>query len=233
MRRWGRPSSRSTRTRCERKGGDAGEHDAGTVGNDFVPAEADGIDGGRGHEAEGAAVVVDADKEDAAGGIAGAAGMVVDVVFVVVFARVDERELAGGSIGAEIADFTGGVAVGDEEQIRAAAAAFDVNAEALVFFLVEEGVRARGAEDVAIELVGALGDFVFDDVEEGAVVGGPGGGGDALDAEREEFVGEEILDFEGVLAEAGGVRGVGEEVIVVADFEDAEAEEGVAFGEKV
>ena len=41
----------------------------------------------------------------------------------------------------------------------------------------------------------------------------------------------EILDFEGVLAEAGGVGGVGEEGIVVADFEDAEAEEGVAFGE--
>ena len=76
-----------------------------------------------------------------------------------------------------------GVAVGDEEEIGAAAAAFDINAETLVFLLVEKRVRAGGAEDVAKELMGALGNFVFDDIEEGAIVGGPGGGGDTLDAE--------------------------------------------------
>jgi len=86
---------------------------------------------------------------------------------------------------------------------------------------------------MAIEAVGALGNFVFDDVEEGEIVGGPGGAGDALEAEREEFVGVEILDFEDELAETGVVRGIGEETIVVADVEGAEAEEGVAFGEGV
>src|SRR5208283_2586278 len=59
------------------------------------------------------------------------------------------------------------------------------------------------------------------------------GGRDALDAEREERGVVQIFDLEGVLAEAGGVGGVGEEGIVVTDFKDAEAEERVAFGEDV
>jgi len=83
------------------------------------------------------------------------------------------------------------------------------------------------------ELVGAFGDFVFDDVEESAIVGGPGSAGDAFDAERKHCGVVEIFDFESVLAEAGGVCGVGEEGIVVADLEDAEAEEGLAFGEEI
>jgi len=141
--------------------------------------------------------------------------------------------LQRGAVGAEVADFAGGVAVGDEENVGTAPAALDVDAEALVFFFVEKRVGAVGAEDVAEESVGALGDFVFDDVEEGAVVGGPGGAGDALDAEREHRGVIQISDFERVLAEASGVRGVGEEGIVVADFEDTEAEEGVALGENV
>jgi hypothetical protein len=157
----------------------------------------------------------------------------IDVVFVIVFARRDEMEFAGGLIGAQKADFTGGVAIGDEEKVRAAAGAFDINAEALVLFLVEEGVGDAGAEDMAIEAVGALGNFVFDDVEECEIVGGPGGAGDTLDAEGEEFVGLQILDFEDELAETGVVRGIGEETIVVTDVERAEAEEGVAFGKGV
>ena len=205
------------------EGGDAGEHHAGAIGDRFVPAGAHRIDGGRGHEAESAAVVVGANKEDAASRVGGAAGMMVDVVFVIVPAGVDELEATRGAIGAEIVDFAGDVAVGEEEEVGPTAAALDINAEALVVFFEEKRVGAVGIKDVAEELVGALGDFVFDDIEEGAIVGGPGGGGDTLDAEGEEFVGAEILDFEGVLAEAGGVGGVGEEVVVVTDFEDAKA----------
>src|SRR5208283_1979486 len=95
-----------------------------------------------------------------------------------------------------------------------------------------------GAEDMAIEAVGALGNFVFDNIEESEIVGGPGGAGDALDTQGEEFVGEEfvgveILDFENELAETGVVRGIGEEMIVVTDIEGAETEEGMAFGKGV
>jgi hypothetical protein len=159
--------------------------------------------------------------------------MMIDVVFVIVFARSDEAEFAGGLIGAEKADFAGGVTVGDEEEVSATSGALDINAEALVFFLVEEGVGEAGAEDMTIETVGALGDLVFNDVEEGEIIGGPGGAGDALDAEGKEFMGMEILDFEDELAEAGVVRGIGEEAIVVADVEGTKAEEGVAFGKGV
>src|SRR6266702_2307340 len=102
------------------KGSYAGEHDAGAVGNDFTPAGANGIDGGRGHEAKGAAVVVGTDEEDATGGIAGAAGVVVNVILVIGAAFVDQLELQRGAVRAEIADFAGGVAVGDEEDVGAA-----------------------------------------------------------------------------------------------------------------
>jgi len=215
------------------KGFGGGKHDAGAVGDDFVPAGTRRIGGGRGHQAIGTAAAVGADEEDAAGGVGRAAGMMIDVVFVMVFARSNKMEFAGGLIGAQKADFTGGVAIGDEEEIGAAAGAFDINAEALVFFLVEEGVGDAGAEDMAIEAVGALGNFVFDDIEESEIVGGPDGAGDALDAEGEEFVGLQILDFENELAETGVVRGIGEETIVVTDGEGAEAEEWMAFSEGI
>src|SRR5208283_589541 len=151
-----------------------GEHDAGAIGDDFVPAGRRGVGGGDSHQAIGAAAGVGADEEDAAGGIGGVAGMMVHVVFVVVFPGGDNLEFAGGLIGAEKAGFAGGVAVGDQKEISAAAGALDINAETFVFFLEEENVGIVGAEDVAIEAVGALGDFVLDDVEEGETVRGPG-----------------------------------------------------------
>ena len=95
------------------------------------------------------------------------------------------------------------------------------------------GVGLGGTEDVAIEAVGPLGDFVFDCVEESLVVGGPGGARGAFDFEGQECVGGEILDLKCVLAEARNVGGAGEELVVVADFEGTEAEEAVAFGEGV
>jgi hypothetical protein len=79
----------------------------------------------------------------------------------------------------------------------------------------------------------ALGDGVFDYVEEVAVVGGPGGGGYAFGAEGKKCAAAEFLDLEGVLAEAGGVGGIGKEMVVVGDVERAEAEEGMAFGEGI
>jgi len=48
---------------------------------------------------------------------------------------------------------------------------------------------------MAIEAVGTLGDFVFDCVEEGAIVGGPGGAGNAFNLEGQERVSGEVFDF--------------------------------------
>ena len=50
---------------------------------------------------------------------------------------------------------------------------------------------------------------------------------------RERFAGAEILDLQRVLAEAGGVEGVGEQMVVVADVEGAEARKGWPCGEGV
>ena len=76
-------------------------------------------------------------------------------------------------------------------------------------------MRVGAAERVALELELALLLFVFDGVEERAIVGGPDDGADALDFSGESFAGFEILDVQGVLAEAGGVGGVGEPAAVV------------------
>jgi len=125
------------------------------------------------------------------------------------------------------------MAVDGEEKVGTAARAFDVDAEAFIGFFEEECVGFGGTEDVAIETVGALGNFVFDCVEEGLVVGSPGGARGAFDFEGQECIGGEILYLKCVLAEAGNVGGAGEELVVVADFEGTEAEEAVAFGEGV
>ena len=47
------------------------------------------------------------------------------------------------------------------------------------------------------------------------------------------LAGFEVLDVERVLAEAGGVGGVGEPAAVVGDVGGADGEEGVAFGQLV
>ncbi len=86
---------------------------------------------------------------------------------------------------------------------------------------------------MTIEAIGALGGLVLHGVEERAIVGGPGGAGDPLDAFGKRLGGAEILDVQGVLAEAGGVERIGQQMIVVADVEGTEAEEGVAFGQRV
>ena len=86
---------------------------------------------------------------------------------------------------------------------------------------------------MAVKLELALLLFVFDGVESCFVVGGPGDGAYALDFSWEGFAGFEVLDAEGVLAEAGGVNGVGEPAAVVGDVGGAYGEEGEAFGELI
>ena len=72
----------------------------------------------------------------------------------------------------------------------------------------------RPAKRMAIEPVLALGFLVFDGVEEVGVVVGPDDGADALCCIGEGLAGAEILDVQGVLAEAGVVDRVGEQVLI-------------------
>ncbi len=140
---------------------------------------------------------------------------------------------AGSSAGSDVA-FGGGVAGGLEDEEFAVAGAAGADVEALVVVLVDEHVvRVGRAARVTPELELALLLFVFDGVEERGVVGGPDDRAHALDFSREGFAGFEILDVERVLAEAGGVYGVGEPASVVGDVGGADGEEGVALGELV
>src|ERR1700687_2067365 len=139
--------------------------------------------------------------------------MVVDVIFVLVLAGGNEAERGGGLIGAKKMDFTGGVAGRYQKKIIAAAGARDRDAEALIFFVVQKSVRGcfglRGAsfdgtQQKAEELIGTFGDWIFDGVEEVAIVGGPGGAGDALAAAREGGAGARSFYVRGVVAASGG-----------------------------
>ena len=158
----------------------------------------------------------------------------VGVVLLVIEAGSDDAEFAGGIGGGEEAILVGGVAAGFDHEVLAVAGAADAEVEALVFFVEDEGVFGGGrAEGVAEDAVLALGDFVLGGVEEGARVVGPGEGADAFGGVGKIGPGAQVADVEGVLAEAGGVSGVGEEVAVGADGEGAEGHEGMAFGEDV
>ena len=86
---------------------------------------------------------------------------------------------------------------------------------------------------MAQELVAAFGDGVLGGQEERLVVGGPRQGSDALGGIGERLTGAQILHLQTVLAEAGVVDGVGEQIVVVADHEAAEADELAVLAESV
>src|SRR5579862_9967316 len=133
----------------------------------------------------------------------------IEVVFVIVLTRSNKPELAQRIRGVKKADFAGGVAIGNEQKVFATARTLDVDAKSFVRFFIEQRIGGGVAQRVAIEAVGALGDLVFHDIEEMAAVGRPDGGGNAFGPKGKKFAVPEVLDLEGVLAEAGGVGGIG------------------------
>src|SRR5260221_10021394 len=160
------------------------EHDLGPIGDEFAPAIAAWVADGSRHQAKRAAAGIGADVENASGTVAGQGGMMVSVVFVIVFARGNEAEVGIGLSGGKEADLAGGVAGDGEEEKGAAAGALDIEAKALVALFVEQSIELGCAEDVAVEAGGALWGFVFDGIEKGGVVGGPSGGGGAARFKR-------------------------------------------------
>ncbi len=85
---------------------DVFEHHRFAMGNLLDPVFACGGVDGRGDEAEVAAAIVGADEPQAVA--------VVDCIFVLVFARADDGEFAGGLISGEDEALGGGVAGGFE-----------------------------------------------------------------------------------------------------------------------
>ena len=84
-----------------------------------------------------------------------------------------------------------------------------------------------------MEFVLALGDLVLGDEEEGLVVRGPSHLIHPLELVGQQLARAEVLDAERVLAVAGAVGRIGEQEVVIAGLEHAEAEEFVAFGQGV
>src|SRR5713226_5173429 len=119
--------------------------------------------------------------------------MMLDVVFVIVFARSNQTKFGVRLRGGKEANFARCVAGDGEEKKSAAAGAFDIQAETFVRLFVEQGVGLVRAKNVAIKAVGAFGGFVFDGVEEGAIVGGPGGASYALDSNGKRLASVEIF----------------------------------------
>jgi len=111
--------------------------------------------------------------------------MMLDIVFVVVFAWSNQAESRVRLSCGKETDFTRCVAGDCEQKKCAAARAFDVESETLVGFFVEQRIGLGRAKNVTIEAVRALGGFVFYGVEECAIVGGPRGAGNALDSNWE------------------------------------------------
>jgi hypothetical protein len=172
----------------------------------------------------------------------------IDGIFVVVFARADERECAVGLVGGQHPRFGRGVAGRFQYQEFAVAGAAGAQIEALVVVLADDDIGGvRRAQGMAQQLVLALLHLVFNGVEEGAVghpidgdlsmgtpvVSGPHDGAHTLDFTGQRLAGFEILDVERVLAEAGGVGRVGEPSRVVGDVGGADRKEGLALGEQV
>ncbi len=165
---------------------------------------------GNSHQAEGSASRVGTNVEDAAGKGAFESGMMVGVILVRVFARIDQPEFRLWLIGGQVADLAGGVAGTREKKKSTAARALDLDAEALVALFVEKIVGFGRVQRVAIEAVGALSGLVLHGVKKRAVVGGPGGAGDTLDAPGKRFTGAQVFDLQRVLTEPGGVERVGQ-----------------------
>ena len=75
--------------------------------------------------------------------------------------------------------------------------------------------------------------LVLDGVEESRVIGSPDDGADAFHLARQYFVEEQILDVQRVLAEAGGVGGIGEPAGVVGNVGVADGKEWMPLGQLV
>ena|SRR5205085_4762939 len=120
------------------EGFDGSQHHIWTVRNDLEPGFPARTLNGRDDEPKRAAARICADEEILLTQVRQPAGMMVGVVFVVVFAWRNQLKLPERIVCAQIADFAGGVACRGEQDVRAAARALDRNVKALVGFFVKQ-----------------------------------------------------------------------------------------------
>ena len=200
------------------------QHHVLAMGKHLRPALHRRIVVGRGDEAEVAPPArVGADVE--------AARAMIDLVLVILLARQDRSPGALDTIRGQIAMFRGGEGPRGAQDEGAAPRAPNSQTKQFVFFLPQERVVAL-AQAMSPQAVGALG-IVLGHVEEGGGVGRPRDGGHPLDAIGQQHASAEVLHVERVLAKAGGVDRVGEEVPVVRHRVHAQRDERQAGGEGI
>ena len=159
--------------------------------------------------------------------------MMFRVVFVVVFARSDEPEFFGRLIRAQVADFACRMARDGQKEKRAAARAFHFDSKALVRLVVQQRIWFGGAQNMPIQSMRALRRFVFDGVEQSAIIRGPRNAGDAFESLGKRRPRVQVFDLQHVLAETRGIRRIGEQLIVVADLERTQSQKRMAFHEPI
>jgi hypothetical protein len=176
------------------------------------------------HQPEIATAVVGADEE--------AVALVVDLVFVILMPRCDQPEGLARCVSSVPVELRGGVGGGDEEQDLRAAGAEDLEIESLVRLGENEfGLRiGEGFHPVKLRRAFRM---VLLGEEEGAGVRGPGHGDRLLERAIPQLAGDEILDLQTVLAEAGVVGGIREERAIVAHQARAQGHERPPRGEIV
>src|SRR5580700_534405 len=110
------------------------EHNVWARGNHFTPELSPRVIDRDRHQAEGATCRIRTDVKNAAWASAHGIRVMVGVVFVGVFARIDHAKFCEGLICRQEADLAGGVTRDREQKEGTAAGAFHLDAEALVDF---------------------------------------------------------------------------------------------------
>src|SRR5260370_11811653 len=116
-----------------------------------------------------------------------------------------------------------------QEEKSSAARASHFDPKPLVGLLIEELVRLRRAQNVPIKPVRTLRRFVFNAVEERAIVGRPGDTGDTFESLGKRGPSTQIFDLKQVLTKTRGIRRIGEQVVVFTHFEGIQSKKRMAF----
>ncbi len=84
-----------------------------------------------------------------------------------------------------------------------------------------------------IKPVRTLRRFVFNAVEERAIVRSPGDTGDTFEPLREGFPVTQVFDLQHVLPETRGVGGIGKQVVVFTNLEGIQPKKRMAFRKRI
>ena len=178
----------------------------------------------RGHDGEIAAILIGADVEEIFA--------VIDVVAVFLLARQEDSKIALRLVRAQPAKLGGVFGGAPEKDIFLVARLLHGNIVEFVLLFVDGFKRGR-PEHVPPQLIGPLGDGVLGGQEERLVVGRPHHGIHALGSVRQRLARAQILHLQSILTEAREVHGIGEQVVVVADYKVAQPHELVRLREFV